>query len=508
MRAFIVSFIAIAGLVSSISPVLAQVGPCGPADACTSPQICRGAAGSRFCFIPCRSTDTLGSSSECPASQFCGTPTGLDREVCVDLTGATPGSVTGGSIDTSITCNDARPCPSGRTCVAGTCRQPMGGTCSSDADCNVGIRCVGDRLTGRTCGVGAGSTGSEDSATEEPAEAPFTPITPALGVPIPGFTPAAPTREGSIVRVAFLAGYINAVYRYLTGIILVVAIVMVVYGGFLYLVGSAGVGSIQRGKQIITDAIMGMVITLAAFALLNTVSPATTQLKTLELGYVAGEILYEAGGIEEFGEAPAGSPSSSCSAPRRGSSDSTYDSLFQRYAPCAGLDWRILKAVAFKESAFRECVTNRYGFTGLFQVRPDTCALRRFGREADCNRLINPEINTAAAAVGQLRSGADFINRLCPGLSDAHRFVTFLYFAHNSGAGNLQTVIRDVGCNATSDEYDRAATQAWVDISERRGRSLPPNHDSRMRYSRTVADLAISYGVTSPTVARSSCPVH
>jgi hypothetical protein len=443
MRVFIASFIAITSLFSSALPVLAQVGPCGPADACSSGQICRGAAGSRLCYITCTATDTLGSSSECSSSQTCTTPTGLDRTVCTD---AGAGSTT--------------------------------------------------------------STGSASSESEEPEEAPFDPITPELGVPIPGFTPAAPTREGSIVRVAFLAGYINAVYRYLTGIILVVAIVMVVYGGFLYLVGSAGVGSIQRGKQIITDAIMGMVITLAAFALLNTVSPATTQLKTLELGYVSGEILYEAGGIEEFGEAPAGAPSSSCSAPRRGSSDSTYDSLFQRYAPCAGLDWRILKAVAFKESAFRECVTNRYGFTGLFQVRPDTCALRRFGREADCNRLINPEINTAAAAVGQLRSGADFINRLCPGLSDAHRFVTFLYFAHNSGAGNLQTVIRDVGCNATSDEYDRAATQAWVDISERRGRSLPPNHDSRMRYSRTVADLAISYGVTSPTVARSSCPVH
>lgn len=445
MRVFIALFIAITSLLSSTLPALAQVGPCGAADLCTTPQICRGAPGAKFCYIPCTSTDSRGSSAECPSGQTCTTLTGIERTVCTSAVGTSTSTSTGSS--------------------------------SSESE-------------------------------EEPEEAPFDPITPELGVPIPGYTPAAPTREGSIVRVAFLAGYINAVYRYLTGIILVVAIVMVVYGGFLYLVGSAGVGSIQRGKQIITDAIMGMVITLAAFALLNTVAPATTQLKTLELGYVSGEILYEAGGIEEFGEAPAGAPSSSCSAPRRGSSDTTYDSLFQRYAPCAGLDWRILKAVAFKESAFRECVTNRYGFTGLFQVRPDTCALRRFGREADCNRLINPEINTAAAAVGQLRSGADFINRLCPGLSDAHRFVTFLYFAHNSGAGNLQTVIRDVGCNATSDEYDRAAAQAWVDISERRGRSLPPNHDSRMRYSRTVADLAISYGVTSPTVARSSCPVH
>lgn len=410
-------------------------------------------------------------------------------------------------------CGAGDTCPSGQICIGAegdrNCYQTCTpGSTEPDAACPSGEACT--RPTGFSEDVCQATTGEGVTPVEEEEETAFTPVVPELGVPIPGVTLEQPTREGSIVRVAFLAGYINGIYRYLTAIILVVAIVMCVYGGFLYLVGSAGVGSIQRGKSIIVNAVMGMLITLGAYALLNIVNPATTQLKTLELGYIAGEINFEAGGIEEFGEATGGTTSSgggSCDAPRRGSSDSTYDSLFQRYAPCAGLDWRILKAVAYKESAFRECSTNRWGFTGLFQVRPDTCALRRFGRADDCNRLINPEINTAAAAVGQLRTGADFINRLCPGLSDARRFVTFLYFAHNSGSGNLQTVIRDVGCNATDEEYDAAATTAWETLSERRGRSTPPNHNTRMRYSRTVADLAISYGVTTPTVPRSSCPV-
>ena len=414
-------------------------------------------------------------------------------------------------------CGTGDTCPDGQICIGAegdrNCYQVCTpGSTEPDSSCSSGEACT--RPTGFSQDVCQATTGEDAVPAEEaPEEAEFTPITPQLGVPIPGVSLADPTREGTIVRVAFLAGYINGVYRYLTAIVLVVAIIMCVYGGFLYLVGSAGIGSIQRGKSIIVNAVMGMLITLAAYAILNTINPATTQLKTLELGYVAGEINFEAGGIEEFGEASGGTGGTggtgggSCDAPRRSSSDSTYDSLFQRYAPCAGLDWRILKAVAFKESAFRECVTNRWGFTGLFQVRPDTCALRRFGRADDCNRLVNPEINTAAAAVGQLRSGADFINRLCPGLSDAGRYVTFLYFAHNSGSGNLQTVIRDVGCNATNDQYDEAATRAWEDLSERRGRSTPPNHNTRMRYARSVAELAISYGVSSPTVARSSCPV-
>ncbi len=407
------------------------------------------------------------------------------------------------------------PCGSGDTCASGQACIGAVGSRFCYQNCTEGsTSCPAPQTCRQPTGISQTvcadpvptAPSTSEPVEEAPPEAAFIPITPELGVPIPGLNLVAPTREGQTVRVAFLAGYINAVYRYLTAIILVVAIVMVVYGGFLYLVGSAGVGSIQKGKTIIIDAIMGLLITLAAYAILNTVSPGTTQLKTLELGYIAGEVTEEPGGID-YGEAASGSGAASCSASRRGSSDTTYDAIFQRYAGCAGLDWRILKAVAYKESGFRECVTNRYGFTGLFQVRPDTCALRRFGRAADCNRLINPEINTAAAAVGQLRAGADLIHRLCPTLTDARRYVALLYFGHNSGAGALQAVIRDVGCNASDAEYDRSSTEFWEARSTRLGRSLPPNHDARMSFARTVADTAVGYGVTTPTMPRSSCPV-
>lgn len=90
------------------------------------------------------------------------------------------------------------------------------------------------------------------------------PIT--LGVPIAG-----------VSQVSGLGEYINTAYKYLASIVLVVAIVMVVYGGFIYLVGSAGISSIQRGKQIMKDAILGMVVVLAAYAILNTVNSNATR---------------------------------------------------------------------------------------------------------------------------------------------------------------------------------------------------------------------------------------
>ena len=84
---------------------------------------------------------------------------------------------------------------------------------------------------------------------------------------------------GGVSEVSGLPEYINTVYRYLVSIILVVAIVMCVYGGFLYLVGSAGISSAQRGKQIIKDALVGMVIVLSAYAILQTINSGTTVLK-------------------------------------------------------------------------------------------------------------------------------------------------------------------------------------------------------------------------------------
>lgn len=426
-----------------LSPVAAaaQVGPCNPGDTCPSGQSCIESSGTKSCFQHC----TEGTAGDCTSPQTCTRPSGFPRAVCTSPDFAAPTDSSGSAA-------------------------PSGGTGEVD--------------------IG-------------PA---FDPIEVELGVPIGGLSKLSPAQDqDGVIRIPFLGEYVNAVYRYMVGIVMVVAIVMVVYGGFRYLVGSTS-GDIARGKQIIIDAIMGLVLVLAAYGILNTINPATTLVPGIELRLVEGAVTEHPPGVEygEVGE---------CSAERRPASDATYDGIFQQYAPCANLDWRVLKAVAYRESGFRECVENRYGFTGLFQVREDTCALRRFGRAADCNNLRNPEINTAAAAIGQLAEGARRINQKCPDLTDARRYVTLLYFGHNSGAGALNAVIRAVegedggNCDGSDAAYDAAAAEFWTSYSESRGRKLPPNHDQRMPYARRVADLAISYGVTNPRNEGGECPV-
>ncbi|MBW2229975.1 MAG: transporter substrate-binding domain-containing protein [Deltaproteobacteria bacterium] len=51
---------------------------------------------------------------------------------------------------------------------------------------------------------------------------------------------------------------------------------------------------------------------------------------------------------------------------------STYDDEFRNYAEQYGFDWRLMAAMAYQESRFRQNIRNRYGATGLFQIKPKT----------------------------------------------------------------------------------------------------------------------------------------
>ncbi len=51
---------------------------------------------------------------------------------------------------------------------------------------------------------------------------------------------------------------------------------------------------------------------------------------------------------------------------------SPYDTHFRRFAERYGFDWRLLAAVAYQESRFDQTARNRWGATGLFQLKPAT----------------------------------------------------------------------------------------------------------------------------------------
>ncbi len=82
---------------------------------------------------------------------------------------------------------------------------------------------------------------------------------------------------GEVQSVSGSPEYITVLYRYALGIVTLVAIIMVVYGGFRYLLG-ASMGDAKVGQKVISDAIGGMVILFLAYVILYTVNPKTVRL--------------------------------------------------------------------------------------------------------------------------------------------------------------------------------------------------------------------------------------
>lgn len=69
-----------------------------------------------------------------------------------------------------------------------------------------------------------------------------------------------------------LSSYINIMLRIFIGICAVLAMVMVVLGGLEYMTSEL-ISSKESGKQKITGAILGLIIALGSYALLNTINP-------------------------------------------------------------------------------------------------------------------------------------------------------------------------------------------------------------------------------------------
>ena len=72
---------------------------------------------------------------------------------------------------------------------------------------------------------------------------------------------------------------------------------------------------------------------------------------------------------------------------------SKYDHLFQKYAPVARIDWRLLAAQCYQESTFDPKARSWAGACGLMQIMPETADHIGLPR----HQLYEPEANIAAA---------------------------------------------------------------------------------------------------------------
>jgi len=103
---------------------------------------------------------------------------------------------------------------------------------------------------------------------------------------------------------------------------------------------------------------------------------------------------------------------------------SPYDDLFKQFAPEIGWDWRLLAAIAFRESTFNSASVSHVGASGLMQLMPRTAEV--YG--VDSIMIFDPEINvkTAVAYIGEL-------NRLFRQIENQDERIKFILAGYNGG---------------------------------------------------------------------------
>ncbi len=120
------------------------------------------------------------------------------------------------------------------------------------------------------------------------APAPQAVIAPEIVIPN---SPAENFVNG-IFRVKDLANYLGLVYNFLISTVGILAAVMMMIGGFQYLTSGGDPGRAKAGKERISNALLGMVLALASYLILNTINPGLVTFKVPEIQTVKTQLSF------------------------------------------------------------------------------------------------------------------------------------------------------------------------------------------------------------------------
>lgn len=84
---------------------------------------------------------------------------------------------------------------------------------------------------------------------------------------------------GGIGYVKDIGSYIALLYNYLIGALVIVAIVMIMYGGFRWITAAGSPEQISDAKRTIVGAVVGLALGLFSYTLLNVINPALLRLE-------------------------------------------------------------------------------------------------------------------------------------------------------------------------------------------------------------------------------------
>ncbi|MBI5621731.1 M15 family metallopeptidase [Candidatus Falkowbacteria bacterium] len=119
---------------------------------------------------------------------------------------------------------------------------------------------------------------------------------PVLEAPLPGLTlssnvPIVEESGAKYYEIPWIAEFIGALYKFGMTAVGVLAVIMIMVGGFIWLTAGGNQENIGTAKGYITGAIIGLIIALGSYTVLKIVNPALVNLKPIKILYVAYEPL-------------------------------------------------------------------------------------------------------------------------------------------------------------------------------------------------------------------------
>jgi len=117
-------------------------------------------------------------------------------------------------------------------------------------------------------------------------------ITPKLEQPIPGveLTPVTFTEEGT-AEIPWIGQYIAGLYKWGIGAVGVIAVVMIIIGGFQWMLAGGNETWISAAKKRMSDAVIGLILILFIHTIMSLINPDLVVFKPLAIGVFKGKEL-------------------------------------------------------------------------------------------------------------------------------------------------------------------------------------------------------------------------
>lgn len=90
--------------------------------------------------------------------------------------------------------------------------------------------------------------------------------------------------DGEKCEVDWIAKYISVIYQYGVGITAILAVVMVMAGGFLWLISGGSPDKVGKAKEFIFSAITGLTLALFSFIILSAINPSLVAFQPIKFG--------------------------------------------------------------------------------------------------------------------------------------------------------------------------------------------------------------------------------